>query len=226
VRERTSFAGATSWAVSFLAADGLVYDRDMSDASAFVLAGGRSSRMGTDKAFVEFHGCTLLRRALDLVTGITGSVHILGSLEQFGAFGDVVEDVVPDHGPLGGIHAALSDSSCDRNLILAVDMPFVTKEFLQYLLREAERSEAVVTVPRAGGNWQPLCAVYRKAFADQAESALRSGHNRIDALFRETTVRIIDEDELERAGFSAELFRNLNTREELEAAEHVVQVKR
>jgi len=197
----------------------LLYDRGMSDVSAFVLAGGRSSRMGTDKAFVEFQGCTLLNRALDLVTGITPTVHIVGSRERFGAFGDVVEDEIPDHGPLGGIHAALRASPSDRNLIVAVDMPFVTAAFLQYLLTEDKRSEAAVTVPRAAGNWQPLCAVYRRAFAVRAESALRSGHNRIDALFEETTVRIINEEDLGRAGFSADLFRNLNTREELEAAE-------
>jgi molybdopterin-guanine dinucleotide biosynthesis protein A len=103
-------------------------------------------------------------------------------------------------------------------------MPFVTTALLQYLLREAERSQAVVTVPRAAGNWQPLCAVYLRAFAVPAESALRSGHNRIDALFEETTLRVIDEKELGRAGFSAELFRNVNTREELAAAEHASQV--
>ena len=202
----------------------LLYDRGMSDVSAFVLAGGRSSRMGTDKAFVEFQGRTLLKRALDLVTDITPNVYVLGSRERFSAFGDVVEDEIPDHGPLGGVHAALRASSSDRNLILAVDMPLVTTALLQYLLREAERSEAVLTVPRAAGNWQPLCAVYRRAFAVPAESALRSGHNRIDALFEETTLRMIDEEELGRAGFSAELFRNVNTREELEAAEHASQV--
>jgi molybdopterin-guanine dinucleotide biosynthesis protein A len=196
----------------------------MRDVSAFVLAGGRSSRMGTDKAFVEYQGRTLLSRAVDLVTGITRNLYILGSRERFGAFGDVVEDEIPDHGPLGGIHAALRASSSDRNLILAVDMPFVTAAFLQYLLGEAERNEAVVTAPRAAGNWQPLCAVYRRAFAAPADSALRSGHNRIDALFEKTTLRIIDEEELGRAGFSAKLFRNLNTREELEAAEHVSQL--
>lgn len=202
----------------------LLYDRGMNDVSAFILAGGRSSRMGTDKAFVEFQGRTLLNRALDLITSISPNVYVLGRRERFSAFGDVVEDEIPDHGPLGGIHAALRASSSDRNLILAVDMPFVTTAFLQYLLREAERGQAVVTVPRAAGNWQPLCAVYRRAFAVPAESALRSGHNRIDALFEETTLRMIDEEELGRAGFSAELFRNVNTREELEAAEHASQV--
>jgi molybdopterin-guanine dinucleotide biosynthesis protein A len=214
-----------AWPVSFSAGLALVYDRGMAEVSAFVLAGGRSSRMGTDKAFVEFQGRMLLDRALSLVTAITPKVYILGNRAVFGAFGDVVEDQFPDHGPLGGIHAALRTSASDLNVILAVDMPFVQERFLKYLVSEAEKCSAQATVPRAAGNWQPLCAVYRKAFADLAEPALRSGHNKIDPLFREAPVRVIAEDELEGAGFAPELFRNLNTPEDLLAARDAVQAQ-
>ncbi len=208
-----------AWPVGFSAACGLVYDRGMAEVSAFVLAGGLSSRMGTDKAFVEFRGRTLLHRALALVTVITPSVFILGSRARFGALGKVVQDEFPDHGPLGGIHAALRSSTSDLNLIVAVDMPFVQESFLKYLLSEAEKGDAVATVPKAAGNWQPLCAVYRKAFADLAETALRNGRNKIDPLFRDVPVRVVTEDELERGGFDEDLFRNLNTPEDLRAAD-------
>jgi molybdopterin-guanine dinucleotide biosynthesis protein A len=197
-----------------------VYDRDMAEVSAFVLAGGRSSRMGMDKAFVEFQGRMLLERALAVVTAITPNVYILGSRAKFDALGKVVEDVFPDHGPLGGIHAALRASTSELNLMLAVDMPFVQQSFLNYLVSEAGKHGAMVTVPKAAGNWQPLCAVYRQEFGDLAESALRSGRNKIDPLFREVPVRVIAEDELASGGFSAEMFRNLNSPEELRAAEH------
>ena len=206
------------WPVGFPAGRALVYDRGMAEVSAFVLAGGRSSRMGTDKAIIEFQGRTLLDRALALVTAITPNVYILGSRAKFGAFGKVVEDEFAEHGPLGGIHAALRNSTSELNLILAVDMPFVQESFLKYLVSEAEKGDAVATVPRAAENWQPLCAVYRKVFADLAEPALRSGRNKIDPLFKETLVRVIAHDELEREGFDEDLFRNLNTPEELRAA--------
>jgi len=75
-----------------------------------------------------------------------------------------------------------------------------------------------VTVARAAGGWQPLCGVYRRKFADVAEKALQAGSYKIDALFDEARTQAISEDELEAAGFSASVFRNLNTREELEAA--------
>lgn len=191
----------------------------MGDRAAFVLAGGQSTRMGADKAFVEFEGRTLLAHALALVKSVSPDICIVGSREKFAALGEVVEDEFPQHGPLGGIHAALRRSAAELNLILAVDMPFVEVRFLQYLLEEAARHEnAVVTIPRAGGAWQTLCAVYRKPFADLAEQALREGKNKIDPLFRGIEMRIVEEHELTQQNFSPDMFRNLNTLEELKQA--------
>jgi molybdopterin-guanine dinucleotide biosynthesis protein A len=186
--------------------------------TAFVLAGGKSARMGMDKAFVEFEGGTLLVRALDLARSVTADVRIVGRREKFAAFAQVVEDVFWDCGPLGGIHAALRDSPSELNLMLAVDAPFVSGAFLQYLIGEARCApEASVVVPRGDGCRQPLCAIYRREFVDAAENALRAGRNRIDLLFEVVKTRVIEEEELEREGFSAAIFRNLNTPEELEA---------
>jgi molybdopterin-guanine dinucleotide biosynthesis protein A len=191
----------------------------MGDRAAFVLAGGQSTRMGADKAFVQLEGCTLLAHALALAKSVTSDVRIVGSPEKFAAFGEVVEDEFPQHGPLAGIHAALRASSSEVNLMLAVDMPFVEVPFLEYLFQEAARHESVmVTIPRAAGGWQTLCAVYRKPFADLAEQALRQGKNKIDPLFRGTTIQILDEPALTKHNFSLNMFRNVNTPEELEEA--------
>ena len=191
----------------------------MGDRAAFVLAGGQSTRMGADKAFVQLEGCTLLAHALALAKSVTSDVRIVGSPEKFAAFGEVVEDEFPQHGPLAGIHAALRASSSELNLMLAVDMPFVEVPFLEYLFQEAARHESVmVTIPRAAGAWQTLCAVYRKPFADLAEQALRQGKNKIDPLFRDIEMRIVEEHELTRQNFSPDMFRNLNTLEELKQA--------
>jgi molybdopterin-guanine dinucleotide biosynthesis protein A len=74
-----------------------------------------------------------------------------------------------------------------------------------------------VVVPRGDGGWQPLCAVYHREFASVAERALLAGRNKIDRLFDEVRTRVIEQEELEGAGFSSAVFRNLNTPEELEA---------
>jgi molybdopterin-guanine dinucleotide biosynthesis protein A len=190
----------------------------MSDFSAFVLAGGRSSRMGADKAFLQLDGCTLLHRALELAGTVAADVRVVGTAEKFAAFAPVVEDRYPERGPLAGIHAALSATPTDFNLILAVDLPFLEKRFLVWLAEQAQAGDAVVTLPRAAGGLQPLCAVYRREFRELAERALAAGRNKIDTLFRETTVRIIEEDELARFAFPLAMFDNLNTPEEWEQA--------
>jgi molybdenum cofactor guanylyltransferase len=190
----------------------------VTDLSAFVVAGGKSSRMGTNKARLELGGQTLLQRALELARSVTENVCIVGRSEDFASYAPVVEDKYPGRGPLGGIHAALASTSSEFNLILAVDLPFLEESFLQYLAAEARAAKATVTVPRAAGGLQPLCAVYRREFGALAEKALAAGRNKIDTLFPQTTVRIIEEDELARFAFSSAMFDNLNTREEWEQA--------
>jgi molybdenum cofactor guanylyltransferase len=178
--------------------------------------------MGQEKAFLELGGKTLLSRALELARSVTTDVRIVGSTAEFAAFGRVVEDVYLDRGPLGGIHAALRDTQSQLNLFLAVDMPFITPQFLMYLVARSRESDAVVTAVHASGYWQPLCAVYRKSFLSEAERALAQGKNKIDALFPQINTKAIDENELAARGFLMEMFRNLNTPEDRQAAERAL----
>ena len=191
----------------------------MVEVSGFVLAGGRSSRMGEDKAFLPLEGTTLLTRALTLARAVASPVVIVGPRERFAAFGEVVEDVYRECGPLGGIHAALASAATEWNLMLAVDTPFVTPAFLKYLVEQARAApEALVTLPRLDDGWQPLCGVYRKGFATHAENALQAGRYKIDALFAAAPVRAITEEELRRFAFDRSMFDNLNTREDWQRA--------
>jgi molybdopterin-guanine dinucleotide biosynthesis protein A len=194
----------------------------------FVLAGGKSSRMGAgpgkDKVFLEFGGQTLLDRALAVMGTVCDRVAIVGDPVKFtnyrsSKYDSVVPDIFPGCGPLAGIHAALVQSSAELNLMLAVDMPFVSRELLVFLFRAAEESDAVVIVPRSGKGLQPLCAVYRRDFSPVAEQALRAGKYKVDAVFSSVSVRVIDEGELAVAGFSEQSFFNVNTPQDRLAAE-------
>ena len=184
--------------------------------AAFILSGGKSSRMGEDKAFLRFHGQTLLETAIEKAEEIAASVRVVGPRAKFGS--DAIEDIFPNCGPLGGIHAALAQSRHELNLIIAVDTPFIEVKFLKFLFEQAESSRAVVTVPRTADGFQPLCAVYRKGFGGVAERALKRGNYKIDALFLQVETRIIEEPEMRRFAFDPAMFQNLNTREEYERA--------
>ncbi len=190
----------------------------------FVLAGGKSSRMGTDKAFLEFGGQTLLDRAFAVVGTVCASVAIVGDPDRFAKYGStkygpVVADIFPGCGPLAGIHAALAHSSAELNLMLAVDMPFISAELLAFLFALAETNDPVVTVPRVGKGLQPLCAVYRPAFRATAEQALQAGNYKVDAAFSSASIRVIEEGELATAGFSGRCFFNVNTPQDRFSAE-------
>jgi molybdopterin-guanine dinucleotide biosynthesis protein A len=190
--------------------------------TAFILAGGKSSRMGRDKALLDWGGATLMEHALSLCKAVSERVAIVGSA-QHARFGPVLLDVYPGRGPLGGIHAALAASRTDLNLILAVDMPLVEPRFLLFMVERARQNGATVTIPRTTEGWQPLCAVYRRSFAGIARQALEQGRNKIDALFSEVMVDVLRESELISEGFSESMFRNLNTPQELDEARSVRQ---
>lgn len=205
---------------------------------AFLLAGGKSSRMGANKAFLDFRGQPLLHRALALLRGACGNVTIVGDPETFASYAPVVTDVFAGCGPLAGIHSALLHSSAELNLMLAVDMPFVSQDLLRFLLGAAtestnkdtdkdtgqdtsEETGAVVTVPRTSRGFQPLCAVYRRNFLSTAEQALRAKKYKIDATFANLPLRVVEEPELAAAGFSEKNFFNVNTPEDRRAADKV-----
>jgi molybdopterin-guanine dinucleotide biosynthesis protein A len=158
--------------------------------AGFILAGGKSTRMGADKAFLEFDGRTLLERALTLMATVCDRVWIVGDPAKFANYEaeSVIADIFPGCGPLAGIHTALVHSSCELNLMLAVDMPFVTAELLLFLFAAAENNAGLVTVPRVSDGLQPLCAVYRRDFAGVAERALRAGKYKIDAAFSDVSI--------------------------------------
>lgn len=186
--------------------------------SGFVLAGGKSTRMGQDKAAVTLNGRTLLEHALAALREVCREVAILGKYELYGTLAPVYEDIFPGCGPLGGIHAALSNSQTQYNLIIGVDTPFLAPGLLAYLAQRATATGAIVTTPEIDDYQQPLCTVYSRDFLDIAEHALKLGNYKIVPLFPRERTLVIKESELKRFAFPADMFDNLNTPEDLARA--------
>ena len=142
-------------------------------AAGFLLAGGKSTRMRRDKALLEFEGEPLVSRGLGKLREVCAEVAIAGGV-HLGEFGRVISDETPGCGPLGGIVAALEQSSCEWNLFLAVDMPFVRVEVLRALLAAAGGTEPVV-LAEAEGHVQPLCGVYSRWALPALRGRVRGG---------------------------------------------------
>jgi len=189
----------------------------MDDVTVFVLAGGQSKRMGRDKALLPLGGQTLLERALALAHRIGPRVAVLGPREKYAVTGErIIEDEFSDCGPLAGIHAALGASGTDLNLILSVDMPFVPLEFFTYLLDRARSRPAVqVVVPRIGGIVQGTCVACHHSFRSVCESRLKLGLCKVEDAIKLASPEYVEEEEIRARGISPDVFRNLNTPEDL-----------
>ena len=141
--------------------------------SAVILAGGKSLRMGRDKAFLEIGGQTLLARQIGLASEIgAAEIFISGRAEaDYSAFGcRVLQDKFPDAGPLAGIERALDAAKSPLLLVLAVDLPEMNAEFLRRLAANA--SESCGAIPKLANHVEPLAAFYPKAADSLAATSL------------------------------------------------------
>jgi molybdopterin-guanine dinucleotide biosynthesis protein A len=182
-------------------------------AAGFVLAGGRSTRMGQDKALLTLGGEPLVKRAVRKVSKVCARVAIAGGAENLMQFGRVIPDESAGCGPLGGIVAALEQSSFEWNLFLAVDAPFVPVLVLKTLLFVAAGSSSVCVMARTQDVMQPLCAVYsREALAVLRQELIAGRWKVTRAIEAAGPVKVVDFDD-------ARWFANLNTPEEFAEAE-------
>jgi molybdopterin-guanine dinucleotide biosynthesis protein A len=155
--------------------------------SGFVLAGGRSFRMGQDKALLQFQGATMISHVARAVREAAGSVVLVGNPERYGFLGyPVIRDRLPNRGPLGGIYTALRASTTDWNLVVACDMPGISAPVLTALLdRAAQSSRRCVTATGNNGEPEPLCAVYHRGCLPALAGALRDKRFKMKDLVRE-----------------------------------------
>jgi molybdenum cofactor guanylyltransferase len=200
------------------------------DAEGWVLAGGRSLRMGRDKAGVELCGKPLLSHMLEKLWALGVRARVAGLREPVdGVAGDVVADAHPDCGPLSGIETALSKTEAALVLVLGVDLPLLETEFLRWMLRRAETTGAMATIPRLLGEPQPLCAVYRRELRRGVTDALDAGDYKVMvAVERALSSGEVDCFDVERVAASGAWrsrraphwqFMNCNTPEEMAVAE-------
>ena len=173
--------------------------------SGYVLAGGRSSRMGRNKALLPFDAATLAERICRAVTAAAGSATLIGPAQPALRHIPSLPDLYPGEGPLGGILTARVHTRAEWNLIVACDLPRLDGPFLSRLLSLAAASQAEVLLPcDPEGRPQPLCAAYRRGARSALEAAFHSG---IRAVHTALTRVAVERVTIAEAGY----FQNLNT---------------
>lgn len=184
----------------------------MESIEGFILAGGQSRRMGTDKSLLNINGQTFVERVAEEVSAVAQAVRVVGGASPSDLA--AVPDVYPKWGALGGVHAALSACSAEWALVVACDFPLVTSELFKRLADLREGFDAVAPI-QSDDVPQPLCALYRVAQClPRTESLIKSGERRPIALLQSVQTRWVRFDEIASLEGACHFFDNINTPED------------
>lgn len=185
----------------------------------FILAGGKSSRIGTPKGLLPLAGRPLILHMVRLLKFFGETPVIIGQQDDYSGLGlRVIADDRRDLGPLGGICTALRVTSRDWNLILGCDLPFLTREWLEFLIARALDSPADVVIPLNERGHEPLCAMYRQRAHASIEAALARGVRKVTDGLAELTLTTIAPSEWKPFDPRGRLFKNINTPADYEQA--------
>lgn len=196
------------------------------DATAVVLAGGKSRRLGRDKAVEPIGGQPLIQRVLDRLEQVTKDAVVVvndASRADELPLPDSVStavDLFPDGGSLGGIYTGLSAAETEWAVAVACDMPFLNVALLEHIL--AQREGADVVVPVLEGRPEPTHAAYSKVCLPHMERRLRANDLKIARFFDEVRVGYVEQLEVERFDPEHLSFFNVNTEQDLERAVRLV----
>jgi molybdopterin-guanine dinucleotide biosynthesis protein A len=163
--------------------------------TGFVLAGGKSTRMGRDKALLDWRGQTLLEHMMGLLSVVASPVQVVGR--------DQLPDRLPGLGPLSGIATALETSQTDANICVAVDLPFLTHDFLKYLRSRIETSNHAILACKIGSHF-PLCIGVQKSVLPEVQTRLSGNDLSVRSLIEATDSETFDWPDVS-------IFRNINT---------------
>ena len=187
--------------------------------AGFILAGGQSSRMGCDKALLEIAGVPLLVRTARLLEPRVAGVTVVGPPERYAALGlRVVPDDRAGLGPLGGIATALRISSSEWNLVVGCDLPYLTGDWLDWLIGRAQASPADAVVPESERGLEPLCAIYRARCAPALAAALARGVRKASDAVAALAMEKVTVGQWRAFEAGGALFQNMNTPDDYQQA--------
>ncbi|MFK5983122.1 MAG: molybdenum cofactor guanylyltransferase [Flavobacteriaceae bacterium] len=178
--------------------------------TAIILAGGKSSRMGTDKGFVSYKNKPFVQHIIDVVRPLVNEIIIISNNPNYDIFGlKRFEDLVLDAGPLAGIYTGLHYSESENNLVISCDVPLISSELLELLITEIDTTSEVIQL-QSGDKKMPLIAIYKKSCEAKFSEALNLGERRVRKALEQCEVKtIVIKKALEKHTA------NINTKEDL-----------
>ena len=184
----------------------------MEKITGIILAGGKSTRMGSNKAFLKLGGKTLLNRSIEIIEDICDQVIISSNIPIESKY-QVVKDEINEIGPLGGMISSLRFSNNSQNVVISCDLPFITSEVINTMIKE---HKTLITVPTIDNkNIEPLCAVYNKEILLHLEKEANNGSYKLHSIIKGLPHKIIDFSD------KYDLFLNINNQDDYKKAEEI-----
>ena len=187
----------------------------ISKLSAIVLAGGHSRRLGSDKALLLWQGEYLIQRIVRLLKQRFKEIWVVtDETKRYKDLLDVpvLEDVIKNKGPMGGLYTGLLASTNDYNFVTACDMPLVNLNVIDLIIREIDGSQVIV--PEISGFKSPTIALYHRSCLLKIEKMLKSKDWSLQSLLRSVSTKVISEESIRRVDPQLRCFTNLNTPED------------
>lgn len=186
--------------------------------TGIILAGGKSSRMGTDKGFLKLKGISFMQRIIETITPYVNDIMIISNNTDYDAFQlKRVEDIFKDSGPLSGLYTGLYHSKTENNLVLSCDVPLVNDLVLNTLFDGFDETSEVIQL-KSQDRTMPLIALYKKECADQCFNLLKKGEKRLRILVSQLNSKTITlKPDLDI------YVKNINTLEQYKDIEHAIE---
>lgn len=189
--------------------------RTKQNINGYILAGGKSSRMGTDKGLLLLNGKPIVQKIIDQLQPAVDKTVIVSNNAEYEKFGlEVIADLITDVGPAGGIHAALSHTDSEQIFVVSCDMPYITTDAIQYMIEQASQSQ--ITLPLNREKIEPLFGVYSKECLPLWQQLIEQGMIKLQEMVTHFELLKINIENNEL--FNDLLFLNINDKNELQKA--------
>lgn len=185
--------------------------------NAYVLAGGKSSRMGVDKGLILLNDKPMIQYVIEQLKPLCKNIFIVTNNSEYKKLGfECIEDEIKNIGPAGGIFSALNHTNTPHNFIVSCDMPFIRTKGIEYIMMHSLDHE--ITIPVFENHLQPMCGVYNKNILDKWQSLILKDERKLQSMVKLFLLKQLELDY--NILFDANFFKNINTPEELKDAKN------
>ena len=184
--------------------------------TGIILAGGKSSRMGKDKGLLILNGKPMIKHIINVLKPLVSEIIIISNNPEYKQFGcPVYPDIIKEKGPVGGIYTGLFYSKTETNFILSCDTPFVSSEFLKFLLMSSKNNQ--ITIPKFENKTHPLLGVYKKSTSHFFKESIEKGELKLGLVNKNLNCKTVNVSLNENeVCFNEKIFTNINSKNDLD----------